>query len=113
MPAELFRTVTVRRRTTARRLGAVPLSVAFHAALLIAVVTIPLVATTTELPAPHVPIALALPPTPVVVVPSVPAPSMHARLRLSNRSAFPVVPPVGIAPDLAVEPPPPEITWGA
>jgi protein TonB len=103
MPAELFRTVAVRRRSTARRLGAVPLSIVFHAALLVAVVTIPLVATTDELPTPHVPTVLQLPSTPVVVVPKVPPASGHARLELPDQPVAPLVAPMGIPQDVGID----------
>ncbi len=109
MPAELFRSVAVRRRSTARRLGAVPLSAAFHGALLIAVVTIPLVAGTDKLPTPQVPTVLRLVPTPVIVVPPSVPPSGHRRLQLPDRPGVPVVAPVGISPTLAVERTPTEI----
>lgn len=100
MPAELFRTVAVRRRSSARRLGAVPLSIAFHAALLVAVVSIPLVATTSELPPPNVPVVVQLPSMPVTAVPSPPAPrSSHTRLLPPEVPIVPLVPPVGIHPE--------------
>ena len=111
MPAELFRAIAVRRRSTARRLGAVPLSIAFHVALLVAIVTIPLVATNDELPTPHVPTVLQLGATPVIVVPRVPPPrSADTRLRLPGRPVVPLVAPVGIGQqELAVDTTPREI----
>ncbi len=97
MPADLFRSVVVRRRSSGRRFGAVPLSVAFHAALLVAVVTIPLIAITNELPAPHVPGDLAFEQTPVVVVPTPPPPpSAHRNVLLAPAATYPSEAPAGI-----------------
>jgi protein TonB len=108
MPAELFRTVAVRRSPAGHRVGAVPLSVAIHAAVLVAAVTIPLLATDV-LPMPQVPLVVRLPAMPVVVVPSVPPPrAVHSPLELASWPGVPVVAPSGIT-DSAIEPPPPGI----
>lgn len=108
MPAELFRSVGF-RRSSGRRLGAVPLSVAVHGAVLIAAVTIPLFATDV-LPPPNIPTILNLPAMPVVPVPMVPAPRA---VRPSPASAYrpgaPTVAPVGIHSELAVDTAPPTV----
>jgi len=96
VPNELFRTVAARRSSAGHRLGAVPLSVALHAAVLVAVVVIPLIATDV-LPAPQFPFVLELPAMPAVVLPSVPAPRPPRAVFASSGSlAAPVVPPSGI-----------------
>lgn len=110
MPAELFRTVNARRASTARRLGVVPLSVVIHAAVLVAAVTIPLLATDV-LPTPHVPSVLRLPSMPVVAVPTVPSvrpPRMRPAIDLGT-PPVPLVAPSGITPPRGVEPMAPEI----
>ncbi len=105
MPAELFRSVAVRRRSPGHKLGAVPLSIAAHVAVLVAAITIPLLATDV-LPTPQVPMVMQIPPMPVVVVP---APPSQGAVRPA-RSAFteggaPVVAPKGIPDsDIAVGP---------
>ena len=114
MPAELFRTVAVRRSSTARRFGAVPLSVAIHAAVLVAAVTIPLFATDV-LPMPQVPLVVRIPSMPAVAVPTVPRPrSPRPALDLPTLGA-PVVAPLGVAPPSGIEPMPrglPDMTLG-
>lgn len=69
MPDELFRTVVV-RRPAAHRFGAVPLSVAVHAAVIVVAVIVPLIATDV-LPAVSIPLVLRQAPMPAVVVPDV------------------------------------------
>ncbi len=100
MPADLFGAVVARRRSTSRRFGAVPLSVALHAAILVAVVVIPLVATTSELPIPWVPSDRWVP-TPVVMVPPAPPSPRPARppLIVPGGPTIPLVAPNGITPD--------------
>lgn len=73
MPDELFRTVAARRSSAGHRLGAVPLSVAVHAALLVVLVVIPLFGNDV-LPVPHLALVWDSPVVPVGVVPGLPAP---------------------------------------
>jgi protein TonB len=106
VPNELFRTVAGRRSSAGHRLGAVPLSVALHAAILVAVVVIPLIATDV-LPVPRIPLVLDLPTMPAVVVPSVPVPRAARPVIVSPDSLrAPVVAPSGIGPGTGVEPTP-------
>jgi protein TonB len=106
MPADLFGAVVARRRSTPRRFGAVPLSVALHVVLLVAIVVIPLVATPKELPTPQVPADLQFKPTPVVVVPPSPPPVRGAqpRLLMPERPAIPLTAPTGIPGESVARP---------
>ena len=106
MPAELFRTVAVRRPTSGRKLGAVPLSIAFHVAVLVAAITIPLFATDV-LPVPQIPLVMQVPPMPVVVVPT--PPPTRAAMRATPQPAAtepgpPLVPPEGIREETLAHP---------
>jgi protein TonB len=98
MPDELFRTVVV-RRPTARRLGAIPLSVAVHVALILLAVIVPLLATDI-LPAVSIPLVMQMPAMPAVAVPTVPVPRAARPLptvvALSETPAAPLVAPRGI-----------------
>ncbi|MGE5360996.1 MAG: energy transducer TonB [Bacteroidales bacterium] len=73
MPAELFRAFGGRRQAPGHRIGAVPVSMATHAALLVAAITIPLLASDVLPPPPTRlrPPELAIP---VVSVPVTPRP---------------------------------------
>ncbi len=109
MPAELFRSLLVKRGSTVRRFGALPLSVAVHTIAIVAAVAIPLIAVTDVLPPPRVPVVLQIPPMPVVVVPHVPAPRFARSAPAFVQPSFPVVAPSGVT-DPTIEPTPAPIT---
>jgi protein TonB len=112
MPDELFRTVAARRSSAGHRLGAVPLSVAVHAALLVVLVVIPLFGNDV-LPVPHLPLVWDLPAVPVVVVPSLPvppSPRVTPAFVSPDASRAPVDAPQGIGQEnLALPPSVPEL----
>ncbi len=100
MPAELFGAVSQARHVAGHRAGAVPISVALHAVVLVAVVVIPLLATGV-LPAPRVQLHWQqIPSIPVVTTPVAPRPVSRGPVAL--RTGVPQVPfvaPDGIRPE--------------
>ncbi len=104
MPAELFRSVVVRRAAAGHRLTAVPLSVALHALVIAAVVVVLLVATNDVLPVARMAVESWVPPSmPVVPVPQVPPRRSMQPMRAhwDDAGGAPVTPPNGIGPEIA------------
>jgi protein TonB len=105
MPAELFRTFTGRRHAPGHRASAVPVSMATHAALLIAAITIPLIASDVLPPPPTRlrPPVLAMP---VVSVPTPPRPyAVRPSVVLpSNVGMVPLTAPSGIKDESGIVP---------
>jgi protein TonB len=102
MSDELFRTIAARRPSGGRRLGGLPLSVAFHAVALVAAVTVPLVAGTIVLPPPRAPVVWELPVMRAVVIPDspVPPPGSHPRVAAGPAPApYPVESPPALTPE--------------
>ena len=111
MPDELFRSVAAGRSPAGHRLGAVPLSIAAHAALLVVLVVIPLFGNV-DLPMPRLSLAWEVA-VPTVVVPPAPIPrSQPVRQPFAppGEPGAPTTAPNGIRPvDLAVPPTVPEL----
>jgi len=109
MPDELFRTVAARRSSAGHRLGAVPLSVAVHAALLVVLIVIPLFGNDV-LPVPHLAVVWNSPVVPVAVVPGLPAPPSPRVTPAFVPPGAPVDAPRGIGQEnLALPPSVPEL----
>jgi periplasmic protein TonB len=106
MPAELFRGLVAQRPTPGRRLGALPASLLTHAAVLVAAIVIPLLASDV-LPPPPSHLTPVLATMPVVPVPQVPRPpSMAPRPTLpADAPGVPLQAPTGVQPETGVERP--------
>jgi protein TonB len=112
MPDELFRTVAARRSSAGHRLGAAPLSVAVHAALLVVLIVIPLFGNDV-LPVPHLAVVWDSEAVAVAVVPNLPvppSPRVAPTFVPSGAPGAPVEAPRGIGQEnLALPPSVPEL----